>query len=194
MEKGISDWDRVRQICSKIWPTWETATGKAFKCLKSLQEIFESDRWQIHKSWWCHIAVGISPSRVHFILKRVWKNERLLPDTAHIDRWPKKTGTSTNCCMQLLKMVPKFNQRQIANIATGNETWVHSFEPVWKIGNKWPAVAKRTVHKLKEGSLYSIFFSCDGIAVQISVPKGKVVTCRRYPYILLKKSMQFEKY
>lgn len=90
MEKGISDWDRVHQICSKIWLTWETATGKAFKCLKSLQEIFESDRWQIHKSWWCHIAVGISPSRVHFILKRFWKNERLLPDTAYIDRWPKK--------------------------------------------------------------------------------------------------------
>lgn len=106
-----------------------------------------------------------------------------------------KTGTSTNCCMQLLKMVPKFNQRQIANIATGNETWVHSFEPVWKNGNKWPVVAKRTVRKLKEGSLYtsSIFFSCDGIAVQISVPKGKGVTGRRYPYILLKKSMQFEK-
>lgn len=97
--------------------------------------------------------------------------------------------------MQLLKMFPKFNQRQIANIATGNETWVHSFEPVRKIENKWRVVAKTTVHsKLKEGSLYSIFFSCDGIAVQISVPKGKVVTCRRYPYILLKKSMQFEKY
>lgn len=40
-------------------------------------------------------------------------------------------------------MFPKFNQRQIANIATGNETWVHSFEQVRKIGNKWPVVAKR---------------------------------------------------
>lgn len=108
-----------------------------------------------------------------------------------------KTGTSTNCCMQLLKMFPKFNQRQFPNIATGNETWVHSFEPVWKIGNKWPVVAKRTARKLKEGSLYSIFFSCDCIAYKFrcrGAESGKGVTCRCYPYILLKKFMQFEKY
>lgn len=108
-----------------------------------------------------------------------------------------KTGTSTNCCMQLLKMVPKFNQRQIANIATGNETWVHSFKPVWKIGNKWPVVAKRTVRKLKEGSLYtsSIFFSCDGILSRTNFgAERQSCYMSALPIYFTKKSMQFEKY
>ena len=37
---------------------------------------------------------------------------------------------------QLLKKFPRFNQRQFANIIIGDETWVHYFEPVKKIGNK----------------------------------------------------------
>ena len=52
-------------------------------------------------------------------------------------------------------MFPNFNQRQIANIVTGDETWVHYFEPVRKVGNKiWlpkhdrrPVVAKRTIEQ-----------------------------------------------
>lgn len=37
---------------------------------------------------------------------------------------------------QSLKSFPKFNQRQIANIVTGDESWDYYFEQVRKIRNK----------------------------------------------------------
>lgn len=39
MEKTISDWHRVRQRCSKIWPTWNC--NRQDKCRKI--ELIESD-------------------------------------------------------------------------------------------------------------------------------------------------------
>lgn len=48
-------------------------------------------------------------------------------DTAYIDRWP-KVGTQTD--KQILKMFPKFNQRQFENIVIDDETWLHDFKPV----------------------------------------------------------------
>ena len=94
-------------------------------------------------------------------------------------------------------MFPNFNQRQFANIVTGDETWVHYFEPVRKVGNKiWlskhgrrPVVAKRTMSTKKV--LYCIFFSCDGLAVQIPVPNGKSVTGRYYRDVVLKKLKKY---
>ena len=51
------------------------------------------------------------------------------------------------------KNVSKFNQRQFANIATGDETWIHYFEPVTKIGNKiWLTKYDRR-HVLAKGSV-----------------------------------------
>lgn len=37
---------------------------------------------------------------------------------------------------QLLKLLPKFNQRKFSNIVTGDKTWVHHFKPVGQIKNK----------------------------------------------------------
>ena len=75
------------------------------------------------------------------------------------------------------------------------EKWVHFFEPVRKIeSSMWvtknvrrPVGAKRT--KSTKNAVYAIFFSCDGIAIQAPVPKGRSATGRYncYMYVVLKK-------
>jgi hypothetical protein len=61
-----------------------------------------------------------------------WNYEIFPPDGyrihVYIDRWS-KTGR-VQIAKQLLKMFPKFNQRQFGNIVTGDETWVLYLEPV----------------------------------------------------------------
>ena len=37
---------------------------------------------------------------------------------------------------KLLQMFPKYDKKQFANVVTGDETWVHYFEPVRKVSNK----------------------------------------------------------
>lgn len=80
-------------------------------------------------------------------------------------------------------MFLKFNQREFAIIVNGDETWDHFLKPIRKIGNKILLTrhSKRNLltknNKRKEGYLLH-FFSCDGIAVQIPVPKGRSVTDR----------------
>ena len=71
-------------------------------------------------------AVGISLSRVHFILKVRKISARWIPHILTDDQKQVQVQTAK----QLLKMFPKFNQRQFANIVTGDKTWVHYFEPV----------------------------------------------------------------
>lgn len=170
-----------------------TVSGKTN--VSKVKEIIESDgRYTIRD---IAKAVGISLSRVHFILKRILKvrkiSARWIPHILTDDQ--KKVRVQT--AKRLLKMFPNFNQRQFANIVTGDETWVHYFEPVRKVGNKiWltkhgrrPVVAKRTMSTKKV--LYCIFFSCDGLAVQIPVPKGKSVTGRYYRDVVLKKLKKY---
>ena len=82
---------------------------------------------------------------------------------------------------QLLKQLPKYNNRSFANIITGDETWVHFYEPKRKIQNKiWatkggkrPCIAKCTMTIKKV--MYVIVFTNQGPAIQIAVPKGKSV-------------------
>ena len=66
-------------------------------------------------------------------------------------------------------MFPKYDKKQFANVVTGDETWVHYFEPVRKFSNKiWatkhskrPIIAKRSLSTKKV--LYAIFFSGEGV-------------------------------
>ena len=82
-------------------------------------------------------------------------------------KWPKK----------LLQMFPKYDKRQFANFVTDDETWVHYFEPVRKVGNKsWatkhsqrPIIAKRSLSAKKV--LYAIFFSGEGVAIKVPVKR-----------------------
>ena len=37
---------------------------------------------------------------------------------------------------QLLKIFPKYDEKKLAKVVTGDETWVYYFEPVRKVSNK----------------------------------------------------------
>ena len=74
-------------------------------------------------------------------------------------------------------MFPKYDKKQFANFVTGDETWVHYFEPVRKVSNKiWatkhsrrPIIAKRSLSAKKV--LYAIFLSGVGVAIKVPVKK-----------------------
>jgi hypothetical protein len=84
----------------------------------------------------------------------------------------------------LWKQFPKYNNRYFANIITGDETWVHFYEPKRKIYNKiWatkgslrPCIAKRTMNV--EKVMYVIIFTNQCPVIQIAVPKGKSVNAK----------------
>ena len=65
---------------------------------------------------------------------------------------------------------------------TGDETWVHFYEPKRKVDNRiWalkhakrPSIAKRTLTAKKV--LYAIFLRNSGPLMQIAVPKGRGVS------------------
>ena len=99
-------------------------------------------------------------------------------------RYKRTKICSGKIAKQLLKQFPKYNNRSFANIITGDETWVHFYEPKRKIQNKiWaskgdkrPCIAKRTMSIKKV--MYVIFFTNQGPAIQIAVPKGKSINAR----------------
>ena len=94
-------------------------------------------------------------------------------------------------------MFPKYDKKQFANVVTGDETWVHYFEPVRKVSikiwstkhSKRPIIAKRSLSTKKV--LYSIFFSGEGVAIKVPVKKGKSITGRYYKDVVLKKLKKY---
>ena len=133
-----------------------------------------------------HIAkcVGISVEAAHTILRRDLKMRRISARwIPHLAIKGQKLAR-VRIAKQLLKQFPKYNNGSFANIITGDETWVHFYEPKRKIQNKiWttkggkrPCIAKRTISIKKV--MYVIFFTNQGPAIQIAVPKGKSVNAR----------------
>ena len=94
-------------------------------------------------------------------------------------------------------MLPKYDKKQFVNVVTGDETWVHYFEPVRKVSNKiWatkhskrPIIAKRPLSIKKV--LYAIFFSGEGVAIKVPVKKGKSITGKYYKDVVLKKLKKY---
>ena len=94
-------------------------------------------------------------------------------------------------------MFPKYNKKLFANVVTGDETWVHYFEPVRKVSNKiWvtkhskrPIIAKHSLSTKKV--LYAIFFSGEGVAIKVPVLKGKNITGKYYKDVVLKKLKKY---
>ena len=80
---------------------------------------------------------------------------------------------------------------------TGDETWVHMFEPQRRADNKqWkrkdqkrPCIAKRTISSKK--MLYAVFLNSSGPVVQVPCPSGHTVTGRFYKNSVLKKVKEF---
>ena len=89
------------------------------------------------------------------------------------------------------------NSRVISSLLTGDETWVHMFEPQRRSYNKqWkqkdqkrPCIAKRTISSKK--MLYAIFFNSSGPVVQVPWPSGHTVAGRLYKNSVLKKVKEF---
>ena len=104
---------------------------------------------------------------------------------------------ATGLAKKLLQMFPKYEKKQFANVVTGDETWVHYFEPVRKVSNKiWatkhskrPIIAKRSLSTKKV--LYAIFFSGEGVAIKMPVKKGKSITGKYYKDVVLKKLKKY---
>ena len=122
--------------------------------VSKIKEIIEGDaRFTVR-----HIArkVGISLSTVHLILKKHLKVRKISA------RWVPHLLTDeqkrqlVKVAKKLLQMFPKYDKKQFANVVTGDETWVHYFEPVRKV-SKRPIIAKRSLSAKKV--LYAIFFS-----------------------------------
>ena len=88
------------------------------------------------------------------------------------------------------------NSRVISNLLTGDETWVHMFEPQRRADNKqWKrkdqkrsCIAKRTISSKK---MYAIYFNSSGPVVQVPFPSGHIVTGRFYKNSVLKKVKEF---
>ena len=101
------------------------------------------------------------------------------------------------CARELLKTYKGCNSWVISNLLTGDETWVHMFEPQRRADNKqWkqkdkknPCVAKRTISLKK--MLYAIFFNSSGPVVQVPCPSGHTVTRQFYKNSVLKKEKEF---
>ena len=95
--------------------------------------------------------------------------------------------------------------RVTSNLLTGDETWVHIFEPKRRADNKHgkrkdkkkkkkkkkkrTCIAKRTISS--EKMLYAIFFNSRGPVVQVPCPSGHTVTGRFYKNSVLKKVKEF---
>ena len=88
-------------------------------------------------------------------------------------------------------------KKQFANVVTGDETWVHYFEPVRKVSNKiWatkhskrPIIVKRSLSTKKV--LYAIFFSGERVAIKVPVKKGKSISGKYYKDVVLKKLKKY---
>ena len=137
--------------------------------------------------------VSISLSTVHLILKKHLKGRKISA------RWVPHLLTNeqkrqrVKVAKKLLQMFPKYDKKQFANVVTGDETWVHYFEPVRKVSNKiWatihskrPIIAKRSLSTKKV--LSAIFFSGEGVAIKVPLKKDKSITGKYYKDVVLKK-------
>ena len=144
-------------------------------------------------------CTGISEGSVQTILKmRLDLRKVCARWVPHLLTEEQKTQR-LKCARELLKTYKGCNSRVISNLLTGDETWVHMFEPQRRADNKqWkrkdkkrPCIAKRTISSKK--MLYAIFLNSSGPVVQVPFPSGHTVTGRFYKNFVLKKVKEFYK-
>ena len=105
--------------------------------------------------------------------------------------------THVRTAHKLLKRFPRYDQKLFMNVVTYDESWMHYFEPHRKISNRvWltknarrPCIAKRITSVKKV--MYAIFFTPNGLAIQVSIPKGKSMNTRFYRNKVLRKFVKF---
>ena len=135
--------------------------------------------------------VGISLSTVHLILKKHLKVRKISARWVPHLLTDEQKRQRVKVAKKLLRMFPKYDKKQFANVVTGDETWVHYFEPVRKVSNKiWatkhkrPIIAKRSLSTKKV--LYAIFFSGEGVAIKSASEKGQ----KHYRKVLQRRSTE----
>jgi len=167
------------------------------KNIEKVREIIKQDaRYTVHDIVQMR---GISSGSVHFILRKCLKVRRI---TA---RWiphlltEKEKQQRVSIAKKLLKMYPSYNSRTFADFCTGDETWVHFFEPRRKINNKiWtgkqariPCIARR-LQSVKK-FMYAIFYSPQGVVASVPINQGNTVTGRYYKSKILSKVEKYYK-
>ena len=141
-------------------------------------------------------CTGISEGSVQAILKKRLDLRKVCARwVPHLLTEEQKTQR-LKCARELLKIYKGYNSRVISNLLTGDETWVHMFEPQRRDikqrkrkNQKRPCIAKRTISS--ERMLYAIFFHSSGPVVQMPCPSGHTVTGRFYKNSILKKVKEF---
>ena len=137
--------------------------------------------------------MGISLSKFHLILKKHLKVRKISASWVPYLLTDEQKRQRVKLAIKLLQMFPKYDKKQVANVVTGDETWVHYSEPVRKVSNKiWarkhnkrPIIAKHSLSTKKV--LYAMFFSGEGVAIKVPVKKSKSIIGKYYKDIALKK-------
>ena len=142
-------------------------------------------------------CTGISEGSVQTILKKRLDLRKVCARwVPHLLTEEQKTQR-LKCALELLKTYKGCNSWVTSNLPTGDETWVHMFEPQRRADNKqWnrkdqklPCIAKRTISSKK--MLYAVFFNSSGPVVQVPCPSCHAFTCRFYKNSVLKKVKEF---
>ena len=90
--------------------------------------------------------VGISLSMVHLILKKHLKVRKISARWVPHLLTDEQKRQRVKVAKKLLQMFPKYDKKQFANVVTGDETWVHYFEPIRKVNNKIRATNTNTAN------------------------------------------------
>ena len=126
--------------------------GKIIKTAEAtIQKLINTDaRYNIRE---LAKATSISLSKVYFILKKRLHarkiSARWIPHLLSDDQ----KRARVTFAKKMLKLYPNFDKKKFANVVTGDETWVHFYEPQRKVRNKiWatkstkrPCIARRTI-------------------------------------------------
>ena len=137
-------------------------------------------------------CTGISEGSVQTILKKRLDLRKVCARwVPHLLTEEQKTQRF-KCARELWKTYKGCNSRVISNLLTGDETWVHMFEPQRRADNKqWKRKDKKTPMYFQKKMLYAIFFNSSGPVVQVPYPSSHTVTGRFYKNSVLKKVKEF---
>ena len=105
--------------------------------------------------------------------------------------------THVRTARKLLKRFPRYDQKLFMDVVAYDESWMHYFEPHQKISNRvWLTkmqeglVLPKRITSVKK-VMYAIFFTPDGLPIQVSIPKGKSMNTRFYRNKVLRKFVKF---
>ena len=103
-----------------------------------------------------------------------------------------QTYTHVRTARKLLKRFPGYDQKLFMNVVTYDESWMHYFEPHRKISNRvWLSKMQAIRITSVKMVMYAIFFTPNGLAIEVSIPKGKSMNTRFYRNKVLRKFVKF---